>query len=208
MAALCFGCHRSFWHVFIDFSLDFNTICYYHYARKPSDNLSHRFDKLKRTIPLGKRTFAHVRSLFANSAISVNILARFDPQFFKNLGFNVVPWPGGFPRFIGARYNGILLYVETIISSTCENTDIITSDKVSPAGSKRFWQFIKHRRQDVQGVAPLKHGGALVNEPVKKASILNEQFQSVFSTKMPSALKSICTKALGFDTPFSNFDNL
>ena len=50
----------------------------------------------------------------------------------------------------------------------------------SPADDKRFWRFIKHQKQEVQGVAPLKKDGKLVDNPPEKAIILNTQFQSVF----------------------------
>ena len=58
--------------------------------------------------------------------------------------------------------------------------------------SKRFWQFIKHRRQDAQGVAPLKKDGQLVPDALGKATILNEQFQSAFSPRTPLPLRYLC----------------
>ena len=61
----------------------------------------------------------------------------------------------------------------------------MTKTDDSPASDKRFWRFVKHQKQDAQGVAPLKKklqkNGKLVDYPVEKANILNSQFQSVFS---------------------------
>ena len=61
--------------------------------------------------------------------------------------------------------------------------DIITDkdDDDSPASDKKFWRFVKHRKQDAQGVAPLKKNGKLVDDAVENSSFVNSQFQSVFS---------------------------
>ena len=49
--------------------------------------------------------------------------------------------------------------------------------------SKRFWGYIKSLRKDTTGVAPLRHDGCLVTEAGGKATILNEQYKSVFTTE-------------------------
>ena len=56
------------------------------------------------------------------------------------------------------------------------------------SGFKRFYKFIKHKKTDFNGVAPLKVDGKLVTKPKDKAEALNHQFQSVFSheTVMPT----------------------
>ena len=47
--------------------------------------------------------------------------------------------------------------------------------------SKRFWSFIKSKRQASTGVAPLMNkDGFLQSDPTKKVKILNQQFQSVY----------------------------
>jgi hypothetical protein len=56
---------------------------------------------------------------------------------------------------------------------------------------KKFWKYVKHQRQDAQGVAPLKNNGKLEDDPVKKANILNNQFQSVFSPRTPFVREAI-----------------
>lgn len=53
---------------------------------------------------------------------------------------------------------------------------------------KPFWKYIKSKKQDASGVAPLKSGGILHSEANAKANILNNQFQSVFSIDIPSPL--------------------
>ncbi|WAQ98000.1 hypothetical protein MAR_022373 [Mya arenaria] len=47
--------------------------------------------------------------------------------------------------------------------------------------SKPFWRYVKSRRQDSVGVAPLKKAGRLVNNGKEKAQILVDQFKSVFT---------------------------
>ena len=49
--------------------------------------------------------------------------------------------------------------------------------------SKSFWRYIKSKRQDNIGTAPLKRKGSLFSDSKDKAQILVEQFRSVF-TKM------------------------
>ena len=49
--------------------------------------------------------------------------------------------------------------------------------------SKPFWRYIKSKRQDNIGTAPLKRKGSLFSDSKDKAQILVEQFRSVF-TKM------------------------
>ena len=53
------------------------------------------------------------------------------------------------------------------------------------SGMKRFWSFIKHRKKDHEGVAPLKHEGQTHTGHKEKASILNQQFESVFIRETP-----------------------
>ena len=53
--------------------------------------------------------------------------------------------------------------------------------------SKPFWKYIKSRKQDNIGVAPLKKNGSLVCDSKEKATILLDQFQSVFTRDCGSA---------------------
>ena len=64
--------------------------------------------------------------------------------------------------------------------------DIITpdpNDDKQPNCMKRFWTFIKHKRSHGNEIPPLQNGGLLHSDPVEKANILNNQFQSAFSEK-------------------------
>jgi hypothetical protein len=47
--------------------------------------------------------------------------------------------------------------------------------------TKPFWRYVKSRRQDGSGVAPLKNGTSLITDSVGKAKILLKQFVSVFT---------------------------
>ena len=60
--------------------------------------------------------------------------------------------------------------------------------------SKRFWHYIKSKRQDRTGIGTLKStDGRAVTTPVKKAGLLNKQFKSVFTLIM---ISEICTLRL------------
>ena len=67
------------------------------------------------------------------------------------------------------------------IPYTIQQGIINSENDESPAKDKKFWRYVKYQRQEAQGVAPLKKEGKLVDDPVEKANILNNQFQSVFS---------------------------
>ena len=49
--------------------------------------------------------------------------------------------------------------------------------------SKRFWTYIKHRKSDKVGIAALRKNGIVHTDPINKATILNQQFQSAFTEK-------------------------
>ena len=57
--------------------------------------------------------------------------------------------------------------------------ELITED----GDSRRMWQFIKNKRCDATGVAPLRKEGLTYSDAAAKANILNEQFCSVFTTE-------------------------
>ena len=77
--------------------------------------------------------------------------------------------------------------------------DIVTPDPDEPAGActKRFWTYIKHCKQDKSGVAPLHDNtGCTKSDNTAKATILNQQFCSVFSKPTPLSLKHQCSKKI------------
>ena len=47
---------------------------------------------------------------------------------------------------------------------------------------KRFWIYVKHKKNGKTGVSSLRQDGKLYSHPVDKAELLNKQFQSVFSS--------------------------
>ena len=64
-------------------------------------------------------------------------------------------------------------YVESVITPN--------QDDHNRHGNKKLWSFIKYRRTDSVGIAPLKEIGILEDNPLDKAMILNAQFTSVFN---------------------------
>jgi len=54
-----------------------------------------------------------------------------------------------------------------------------------PQTTKKFWSYVKQKRTEHSGVAPLKVNGKLVTDDREKAEVLNGQFQSAFSAREP-----------------------
>ncbi len=61
-------------------------------------------------------------------------------------------------------------YINNILQESLDKND-----------TKPFWRYIKARRQDSFGVAPLKHNGTIHSDSQTKSEILNAQFKSVFT---------------------------
>lgn len=51
-----------------------------------------------------------------------------------------------------------------------------------------IYSFVKHKKTDHHGVAPLKSEGKMYTNLVDKATTLNKQFESVFSKSKPDVL--------------------
>jgi len=89
-----------------------------------------------------------------------------------------------------SRYNRLKTQVQKDIRQSHRRymTNIIsTSYKERP---KQFWSYIKSRKQEAVGIAPLKNRDGFIHSDSKaKAEILNDQFRSVFTeedtTTMP-----------------------
>ena len=62
----------------------------------------------------------------------------------------------------------------------------IISDGLEKGNHQPFWSYIKHQRQDGQGVAPLRVGSQLYIDSASKAATLSEQFKSVFTRDSPA----------------------
>ena len=56
---------------------------------------------------------------------------------------------------------------------------------------KRFWNFIKSRKKDSTGVAPLKKEGLTFSDSLNKTNIMGEQFSSVFTQEDMSELPDL-----------------
>ena len=61
-------------------------------------------------------------------------------------------------------------YLNNIISSAFDDNN-----------TKPFWKFVRSKRCDNTGIAPLKDSGHLHTDSQSKANILNNQFTSVFN---------------------------
>ena len=59
----------------------------------------------------------------------------------------------------------------------------ILSESLEQNNSKPLWRYIKPKRQDGNGVSPLKENGHLHSDSRRKAEILNNQFCSVFTSE-------------------------
>ncbi|MES9994057.1 MAG: reverse transcriptase family protein, partial [Candidatus Thiodiazotropha sp.] len=81
-------------------------------------------------------------------------------------------------------------YLQDLLGLTAENSD------KSPSGftPKKLFSLIKNARQDSQGISTLfdKNQKEMVTENKSKATILNLQFQSVFSQLSPLRLGQLC----------------
>ena len=82
-------------------------------------------------------------------------------------------------------------YLEDIL-----NTGQTENTQHKGFNSKRLYTLLKHSRQDSTSVAPLKRDGISYQDDTKKATILNDQFRSVFSPKSPLNLKELCKMKL------------
>ena len=85
------------------------------------------------------------------------------------------------------------------------------SESLEQKNLKPLWRYIKSKRQDGNGVSPLKENGQLHSDSRRKAVILNNQFCSVFTseetknipkltgppnTEMPKFDITVCAKLL------------
>ena len=57
------------------------------------------------------------------------------------------------------------------------------AESLEQKNSKPLWRYIKSKRQDENGVSPLKENGQLHSDSRRKAEILNNQFCSVFTSE-------------------------
>ena len=56
----------------------------------------------------------------------------------------------------------------------------------NPQITKRFWRYIKAKRKDQSGIPVLRANGKDITDPEEKANILNDHYESVFTTESPT----------------------
>ena len=78
----------------------------------------------------------------------------------------------------------------------------IIEEGLKSNNNKPFWQYIKSRRQDNVGIAPLKDNSVLHSDSKSKARILIKQFQSVFTPEDGSPLPPMEKKS------YNSIDNI
>ncbi len=83
-------------------------------------------------------------------------------------------------------------YINTTIQEGLQNNN-----------TKPYWHYIKARRQDNIGVAPLKEQGQLFSDSKNKARILLNQFKSVFTTDTNTAMPQVHKKCSQNITPIT-----
>ena len=66
------------------------------------------------------------------------------------------------------------------------NTNIL--EGLNNNNTKPFWKYVKSKKQDSFGIAPLKSGSIMISDSKGKADILIKQFQSVFTKDPPGEL--------------------
>lgn len=83
-------------------------------------------------------------------------------------------------------------YLEDILN--LNNTDANPSN--CKPNTKKLYSLIKHSKQDSASLPPLKAQNKFHYDDTSKATVLNQQFQSVFSSKSPLSLASLCKMKL------------
>ncbi len=78
-------------------------------------------------------------------------------------------------------------------------------DGLENNNTKPFWRYIKSKRQDSVGIAPLKRLGNLVTDSKGKAEILVDQFKSVFTQDTSSTLPHMDKKYTHNLPPLKNY---
>ncbi len=59
---------------------------------------------------------------------------------------------------------------------------------MEPGDPGPFWRYILSQKQDIVGISPLKDGGKLHTDSMKKAEILSNQLKSVFTQENTTAI--------------------
>ena len=86
-------------------------------------------------------------------------------------------------------------YLDNLVG-IIDDTDKVIKIENSRPNTKKLFSYLKNCRQNSQGSAPLKENGQVCTDNVKKANLLNKQFQSVFTPKSPLKLNQLCQKKM------------
>ena len=70
---------------------------------------------------------------------------------------------------------------KTLRQAHWDHVNNILEDSLQKGNRKPFWKYIKAKKKDNIGVAPIKDNGRLHSDSQSKAELLNKQFQSVFT---------------------------
>ena len=98
-----------------------------------------------------------------------------------------------FTKFKSSIQKGIRRsYVEYLDS-------VIFSNDADRCKNKKLYTFIKHKRTENAGISPLKSEGSTYTDPTQQATILNKQFESVFSKPKVLSLKILAELKLWFE---------
>lgn len=76
--------------------------------------------------------------------------------------------------------------------------DVIFSNDSEKFKNKKFYSFVKSKRTENYGIAPLKSEGTTHTDPTDQATVLNQQFESVFSKPKALSLRILSELNLWF----------
>jgi hypothetical protein len=75
----------------------------------------------------------------------------------------------------------------------CPGDDITEEQQARTSITKKFWRYIKSKKQESSGVATLEVDGCYMEDNKSKAEALSKQFQSVFTDEDMSTLPQMET---------------
>ena len=96
------------------------------------------------------------------------------------------------------RYIEEILGINNSADPSDSNSDpqTATDPQVNSLATKKLYSLLKNSRMDSIGSAPLKQNGQLHTNTTDKANILHQQFQSVFTPKIPLKLSQLSLMAV------------
>ncbi len=88
-----------------------------------------------------------------------------------------VPTPENHQKYLSLRKLSQLKHRQCYRSYT----ESIFNPEDEVNSRNKFWNFVKHKRKDSCNIAPMRRGGVLISDSLGKASIINNQYSSVFT---------------------------